>query len=79
MHWGIEIISALVISICLGILIGRFNIIPGLGLEFSFGQIAVISGIIIIQLGMALIIPWRRLRKTEPVTIIKESERLKYE
>lgn len=74
-HWGIEIISALVISICLGILIGRFNIIPGLGLEFSFGQIAVISGIIIIQLGMALIIPWRLLRKTEPVTIIKESER----
>ena len=74
-HWGIEILSALIISVCIGVIVCKLNLLPGLGPEFSPIQICVIAGIIVIQLLMALLIPWRMLRKTEPVTIIKESER----
>ena len=74
-HWGIEILSALIISVCMVVVVCKLKLLSGLGLEFSPAQIAVIAGIIVIQLLMSLIIPWRMLRKTEPVTIIKESER----
>ena len=74
-HWGIAIVSSLVIAVCGSLIIGKTGILSDFNLEFSLIQIGVIAGIIVIQLLMALIIPWRMLRKTEPVTIIKESER----
>lgn len=74
-HWGIAIGSSLFIAVCLSLILGKTGILSDFNLEFSVIQICVIAGIIVIQLLMALIIPWRMLRKTEPVTIIKESER----
>lgn len=74
-HWGIAIGSSLFIAVCLSLILGKTGILSDFNLEFSLIQIGVIAGIIVIQLLMALIIPWRMLRKTEPVTIIKESER----
>ena len=74
-HWGIAIGSSLFIAVCLSLILRKTGILSDFNLEFSLIQICVIAGIIVIQLLMALIIPWRMLRKTEPVTIIKESER----
>ena len=74
-HWSVVIGVSLTVSVCGSLVLSRMKFMSDFNLEFSLIQIGVIAGIIVIQLLMALIIPWRMLRKTEPVTIIKESER----
>ena len=74
-HWMMVMGVSLIIAVCGSAVLSRMKFMSDFNLEFSPVQICVIAGIIVIQLLMALLIPWRMLRKTEPVTIIKESER----
>ena len=74
-HWSVVIGVSLTAAVCGSLVLSRMEFMSDFNLEFSVIQIGVIAGVIVIQLLTSLIIPWRMLRKTEPVTIIKESER----
>lgn len=74
-HWGIVILSSLTIASCICIVASKIRSLKFLSMDFSYVHIIAALGIVVVQILASLFIPWRSLRKIEPVTIVKENER----
>ncbi len=74
-HWGIEAVVALILAVCGFLIISRIGPLSHTQLSFSIWHVIAIAGIMMIQLFLATIMPYRMLKNMEPIEIFKKAER----
>lgn len=74
-HWSCVSLTSLILAISTCLIIKSSGKFDSLTLSFSGYHVLAIVAVTVLMLFMALILPYRMLRKLQPVTILKNNEK----
>lgn len=74
-HWGCVALTSLILAISACLIIKSSGKFDSLTLSFSGYHVLAIVAVTVLMLFMALILPYRMLRKLQPVTILKNNDK----
>lgn len=72
--WGIQTTVSLLIAIGITFILNATTVINGVKIDISVSHVIVIAIIMMLQILAAIIMPYRMLRKTQPISIFKENK-----